>query len=117
MHTLSYFRRYRHFIVELPTYNPDTTDMPVDEFIKVYHSRYLKLLEMLDNSNLKASYNLVWTERWMMMVLRSKEHVLDKYSVNCLGAVGSMLVKTDAELKELAARTPTQMFDEIFALL
>ena len=77
----------------------------------------MKLLDMLDNNDLKASYNLVWTERWMMMVLRSKEHVLDKYSVNCLGAIGSLLVKTENETKELSSRTPTQMFDEIFALL
>ena len=77
----------------------------------------MKLLDMLDNNDLKASYNLVWTERWMMMVLRSKEHVLDKYSVNCLGAIGSLLVKTENETNELSSRTPTQMFDEIFALL
>lgn len=117
VHNLSFFSRYRHYIVELPVYDPDVSPLSVEEFVAVYHDRYVKLLELLDNKDNRFSYNLVWTERWMFMMLRSKEHVRDKYSVNCLGAVGSFLVKTKADKDELTAMTPTEMYDEIFALL
>lgn len=117
VHNLSFFRRYRHYIVELPVYDPDTSPLTVEKFVEVYYDRYLKLLELLDNKDHRFSYNLIWTERWMFMVLRSKEHIHDKFSVNCLGAIGSLLVKNKHEKEELLLMTPTEMFDEIFALL
>jgi ATP adenylyltransferase len=117
VHNLSFFRKYRHYIVELPVYDPDQSALSVEEFTAVYYDRYIKLLELLDNRDHHFSYNLVWTERWMFMVLRSKEHLLDKYSVNCLGIIGSFLVKNLKEKEELAALTPTQLYDEIFVML
>ena len=117
VHNLSYFRRYQHYILELPVYDPDQSELSVEEFVKVYYERYMKLLELLNNQDHRCSYNLIWTERWMFMILRSKEHILDKYSVNCLGAIGSFLVKNKEQKEELAQKTPTEMFDEIYALL
>jgi ATP adenylyltransferase len=117
VHNVSVFSKYRHYVVSLPIYDPDTSELSAEEFSKVYYQRYMKLLEMLDNKELRYSYNLLWTERWMLMVLRSKEYLFDKYSVNSLGILGSFLVKSTQDKDELAKRTPSEIYDDIYVML
>ena len=116
-HNLSFFRRYRHCIVELPAYDPDASSKSMEEFTQVYHQRYLFLLDSLHNSDLKYSYNLLWTEKWMFMMIRSKETIMDRYSVNSMGMLGSILAKSRSDKEILSKLTPTEIFDEICMML
>jgi ATP adenylyltransferase len=84
-----------------------------------YLDSYQKLLSAvgIDSSNdwkgeQTAAYNLLCTQRWMMIVPRSQE----KYagiSVNSLGFAGSLLVKNKEKLEQLKQLGPIELLQQV----
>lgn len=54
-----------------------------------------KALELVDNKAIDKSYNLIVGKNYLCVVLRSNEHIEKNISINCLGILGSMLVKDE----------------------
>jgi ATP adenylyltransferase len=68
------------------------------------HGLYRRLLESAGVSG-TASYNLLLTQRWMLIVPRSRER-FDSISVNALGFAGSLLVRDRGQLERVRAAGP-----------
>jgi ATP adenylyltransferase/5',5'''-P-1,P-4-tetraphosphate phosphorylase II len=50
-------------------------------------------MKELGNSDLKNAYNLIFTEKFILIVIRSKESTLDNIPLNAMGFSGSILLK------------------------
>jgi ATP adenylyltransferase len=74
--------------------------------------RFGELAEDLGIGREVPGYNLLATRRWMMVVPRTREHVLGM-SVNALGFAGSLLVRDQAGLENLAAFGPGRALLEV----
>jgi len=59
-------------------------------------------------------YNLLFTRRWMMLVPRSLETV-EGVSVNALGFVGSLFVRSQAEMETLRRLGPMELLKSVTA--
>lgn len=57
-----------------------------------------KLLALLNPSH---SYNLVVTERWMLLVSREKDKGFDKFDLNALGYAGMIVLQSEDDLEFL----------------
>lgn len=105
------FKRITHLGVRLRPFDPEVEI--VDTYSEYLHSKYLELLKNLKNEPLSDSYNLLWKEDWMLVVLRDKSLAFNRYSVNSFGFTGSLLAKTEEDLENLAEHTPTDILIEI----
>ena len=76
--------KFQHKIVPLPVFSNNS----FEEIGKELEKLYLLLLEELKIETRSTSYNLIFTENWMMIVKRSKEKAFDLVSINSLGFMG-----------------------------
>ena len=113
---LPFFKRYKHFVCELPTKPTPDTLGGWKIIAEIYNERYQKIMVMLGNENHQSSYNLIWTLDWMLVMLRSKEHLFDKHSVNSMGVLGSLMIEQDEDFNSFTDTKVTQLLDEIFSL-
>lgn len=104
MFLFSGYRRISHLVSNLEPFDAET--QVVDEYADYLNGVYLNMLRTLKNLELEESYNLVWTEKWMMIVLRDKGHAFGKYGINSLGFTGSYLVKSEEDLLDLVKYSP-----------
>ena len=74
---------------------------------------YTQALKDLRNEDGSRSYNLIFTDEWLFMALRSKEVALEKFSINSMGFTGSFLVKDEKDLDELMSSNPLKILKEI----
>lgn len=72
------------------------------------HKIYLKLMNLL----LPASYNLIVTQTWMLMVSRAKERSYNKFDLNSVAYTGILLVKNQEELKFIREVGPLQVLKD-----
>ena len=91
--TLPQFNFRHYFFKFTPGAGPDTL-----------FQAYSQLLKLLGISTDQHSYNLILTSRWMLMVLRDKALAFNRISINSLGFLGLILVKTNDDL-ELVNKT------------
>lgn len=68
------------------------------------HALYCRLIEAAGASG-AAAYNLLLTQRWMLVVPRKRER-FESISVNALGFAGSLLARDRAELERIRAAGP-----------
>lgn len=88
-------------------------DQDLKEYSKYLKSVYMRVMQELKNDKLNQSYNLIFGKNWMLAVLRKKEKSMDAVSLNALGCLGSILVKSDEIFNEVAGKMPEDIFDEI----
>jgi len=67
---------------------------------------------LLNTKSGEKSYNFLMTQRWMMVVPRSNEKY-GNISVNSIGFLGSMLVKTQQELEKLKESGPMTILQNV----
>ncbi len=79
----------------------------------ILNKAYTQALKDLGNEDGSRSYNLIFTDEWLLMVLRSKEVALEKYSINSMGFTGSFLVKDEKDLEELLNTNPLKILKDI----
>jgi ATP adenylyltransferase len=111
-----FFSKYKCHVISLPEYAVEAAGDSLEHYSRKVANRYNELLLLLENKDLKHSYNLIWTERWMLMVLRSKDRAFDQYSANSLAVMGSFLCKSEESMKQLATYPPSQIYDEILQI-
>lgn len=100
---------FRHAMIRLDT----ASSAPTSTLAGRLHDGYRTLLMAAeaggegvdDQDRLLAPYNLLTTRSWMLMVPRSREH-FRSVSINGLGFAGSMFVRDEAQLQEIAATGP-----------
>ncbi|CAG9333471.1 unnamed protein product [Blepharisma stoltei] len=80
-----HFKHFYHGIPKNPTYEH-------------LHGIYKKLMNLLNPSH---SYNLILTEKWMLLVPREKERSFNRFDLNAMAYMGFMLVKSNEELEFL----------------
>lgn len=103
--------KYKHCLVKFDELN--TKDQDLKEYSKYLKSVHFRVMQELKNEKLNQSYNLIYGKNWMLAVLRKKELILDAISVNALGCLGSILVKSEELFNDVVVKTPEDIFDEI----
>eukprot|EP01017_Pseudomicrothorax_dubius_P043859 TRINITY_DN7367_c0_g2_i1.p1 TRINITY_DN7367_c0_g2~~TRINITY_DN7367_c0_g2_i1.p1 ORF type:complete len:326 (-),score=78.34 TRINITY_DN7367_c0_g2_i1:212-1189(-) len=92
--------QFLHVLVHLPD--------DIKKVVKVYK----KMLKQLGNDPLEKSCNVLFTKRWMFIVVRKQEKACDgELGINSLGFVGSFLVKNDDLFKKVTS--PLRLLEEI----
>ena len=85
----------------------------LDKSGEIIFKAYSQALKDLGNEDGSKSYNLIFTDEWLFVALRSKEAALEKYSVNSMGFTGSFLVKDEKDLEELMSVNPLKILKSI----
>lgn len=101
--------KFRHVIRLIDIPNEESIEKGAEILLNAYE----KALNDLENSNLKIPYNLVVTEDWILVVLRSKEKALD-VSFNSMAFSGSFLVKDEKNFQDIInLKNPSKILEEI----
>lgn len=82
------FFNFAHLVVPLPASGVDESFDDIGVKLELI---YRELIKSLKIDTKQSSYNLILTEKWMMIVKRSKELAFDTLSVNSLGFIGTRL--------------------------
>ena len=109
--SLSCYEGYKYAFRIIKSFNPEI------ESITTYAS-YLKTqlklcLEKSQNKYSNQSYNFFMGANWIMIVLRKKERVFDIVSLNALGVLGSVFVKSENQRTYIKDRLPSEILKEI----
>jgi ATP adenylyltransferase len=84
---------FAHFVVPTPE------QFSGEELAFRYSTLMARVMTVIGKNGMKGlSYNLVFTEEWMMAVPRQTENIEGR-SVNALGTIGMFLAKTDKDLE------------------
>lgn len=94
---------FRHFFYR---FTPDLS--PVSQ----YHI-YCQLLKLLGILPDQHSYNLIITSHWMLIVLRDKAMAFNRISINALGFIGLILVKTKEDLNLVQKTGPLAIIKDV----
>jgi sulfate adenylyltransferase (ADP) / ATP adenylyltransferase len=73
-------------------------------------SRVITILKKSSASNI--SYNLVFTEEWLMATPRTRDSV-DGRSINSVGTIGLLLAKSDADLQYFKQTNPLKLLENL----
>jgi ATP adenylyltransferase len=73
---------------------------------------YHDLLAAVGITTTSQPYNLLISERWMLLVPRSREH-FEEVSVNALGFAGSLLVPDHDRLQRVRAVGPMRVLQRV----
>jgi len=103
--------RFRHIIRVMESHNNEEN---IEKIAEVLLKNYLKALETLENEEEKKSYNAIFTEDWILIVLREKENALGGISLNSMGFSGIILVKEQKELDKIVELgNPMKLLEEV----
>lgn len=96
---------------------PDTfNDKNIEEKTQIITKTYNELLKSLQikvkNNQPQQSYNLLVTQKWMMMIPRSQEK-FKSISINSLGFAGALLVKDESQLEIINQYSPLEILGEV----
>ena len=108
------FEGLKHLVACLEPFDPENQTR--EEYSDYLNERYLFLLESLGNSDTRISYNFIWNDKWMMVVLRSQENAFDRFGTNAFGFIGSLVVKSSSDLEDLSELEPTQFLRQVCVL-
>jgi len=67
-----------------------------------------------DGARQSGPYNLLMTRRFLLVVPRSREHFED-VSINALGFIGSLFVRTPAQLERVVEHGPWNVLRAVVA--
>lgn len=102
--------KFKHVIRLLDLHNEEDLDKCAEHLLMTHK----KSLNDLDNSAQKIPYNMIVTEEWMLIALRSKEKALDSISFNAMGYSGSILVKDEKDFQTMINfKDPMKLLEEI----
>lgn len=81
------------------------------------YGKYLQCVYEAAYNNLNidsdtCSFNLIFTKRWLLLVLRKQDKAYD-VSMNSLSVIGSFLLTSEEKMKEFHTLTPQKIFKEI----
>lgn len=77
------------------------------------YQAYCQLLKLLGVTPEQHSYNLIVTSRWMLMVLRDKAYAFNRISINALGFIGLILVKSREDLDLVQKAGPLAVIRDV----
>lgn len=105
------FEGFRYSFVKFKAFNP------YKESIEDY-SIYLKIIfdfcmKSLGNESNEFSFNLIFGDNWMLVVLRKRERIFGKISMNALGVLGNILVKNNELFDLVSVKNPSVIIEEI----
>lgn len=104
--TLPVFK-FKHIFCKLtPSITKKLRENNVAEKGEILADAYRKCLVSLGNMDLKISYNLVLTKKWMFMVLRKTEQAMNKVKINAVGYTGSFAVRSVEEYDFILSQDP-----------
>lgn len=103
--------RFRHLIRIIENNNEEIFEKTAECLL----NNYLKALEIMENSDVKISYNMIITEEWILIVLREKAKALDNsIGMNALAYCGSYMVKNENEFENIInMKSPLKVLEEI----
>jgi len=94
-----------HRVAPLP--EPDADPQVTGRAMKAVYDDLMKQTDAAP-----AAYNLLATQRWMMVVPRAHEHS-GQTSINALGFAGSLFVRDDHEAAEIRRRGPLAVLADV----
>lgn len=103
------FKNIRHVLMKVPTFEEGDT---YESYGEKLHDVYKQALEVVGNENNSHSYNCVFNENWMLVVLRSKEIAANVMSINSTGFLGSFLLKNE-DMMEKLKMNPISLLEDI----
>jgi len=77
------------------------------------YQAYCQLLKLLGVTPEQHSYNLIVTSYWMLMVLRDKAYAFNRISINALGFLGLILVKSKEDLELVQKAGPLAIIKDV----
>jgi len=96
-------------LVRLPKFDESDT---YDSYGEKLHQVYQNALEEVGNAENSHSYNCIFNENWMLLVLRSKEIAANVMSINSTGFLGSFLLKNE-DMMEKLKMNPISLLEDI----
>lgn len=88
---------FAHFVAFLEP------DMTVEDITATYFDLVMKALTVLGRDGASKSYNVVFTEEWIMLTPRSHEKT-EGISINSLGTIGLILARDEQQLETIKER-------------
>lgn len=77
------------------------------------YQAYCQLLKLLGVTPEQHSYNLILNSRWMLMVLRDKAYAFNRISINALGFLGLIFVKSKEDLELVQKAGPLAIIKDV----
>jgi len=103
------FKKIRHVLMKVPAFEEEDT---YENYGEKLHEVYKNALEELGNTDNSHSYNCIFNENWMLVVLRSKEIAANVMSINSTGFLGSFLLKNE-DMMEKLKMNPISLLEDI----
>ena len=102
--------KFRHAIRVFDSNNEESFEKSAENLL----INYQKALETLENNDVKIPYNVIFTDDWLLMVLREKEYALETIGLNSMAFSGSIVVKDEKEYEKVVnLRSPFKILEEI----
>lgn len=85
----------------------------IEEFSVFLKNVFDFCMRNLDNESNEFSFNLIFGDNWMLVVLRKNERIFGKISMNALGVLGNILVKNVELFDFVSTKSPSAIIEEI----
>eukprot|EP00831_Metopus_contortus_P062647 TRINITY_DN5483_c0_g1_i2.p1 TRINITY_DN5483_c0_g1~~TRINITY_DN5483_c0_g1_i2.p1 ORF type:complete len:198 (+),score=44.63 TRINITY_DN5483_c0_g1_i2:303-896(+) len=106
--------RFKHVFYP---FKPALKDQIKERNIQILARRMQEIFKaaqkLLDNSDLSKDYNIVWTEKWFFVVLRSQEVSMGTIKLNAVGFTGSIVVKSLEDMEFLRKNNPFDILKDV----
>ena len=105
------FKDFKYCLAKFKAFDPYAES--ADDYRKYLMKIYLRCRLHLNIENKAHSFNFLFGENWMLLVLRKKEKYSNEVSLNSLAMLGSFLSCNPEKFEKIKSSNPSEIFKDI----